>query len=144
MEFRLNHILLGTLLLFSSCEGQPAKQQSGQLTTMPGIPGISIGEVVNSLGKNIGCIFQDKKRNYWFASNSDGIFRYDGKTITRFTNRHGLCSNFIWSVQEDENGILWFTTRDCICSFDGFTFRDCTKLVKEAPNAPFSISKKNQ
>lgn len=143
MVFRLILFLFYSLLVFSSCEGQPGHQQSGQAPGILSLPGISIGEVVKDLGKNISCIFQDRKKNYWFASNSDGVFRYDGKKITRFTDRHGLCSNFIWSVQEDANGILWFSSRDGICSFDGITFRDYTKQVRDAPKTPFSITKKN-
>lgn len=87
---------------------------------------------VPALGKNIGRILQDKNFNYWFASNGDGVYRYDGKKLLRFTINDGLCSNFIWDIQEDVNGNLWFTTRDGICSFNGHAFTDYTNAIKTA------------
>lgn len=87
---------------------------------------------VSALGKNIGRIFQEKNFNYWLASNGDGVFRYDGKTLLQFTIKDGLCSNFVWDIQEDVNGNLWFTTRDGICSFNGHAFTDYTNAIKTA------------
>lgn len=89
-----------------------------------------IGDTVSAIGENIGCIFQDKDDVYWFASNGDGVYRYDGKSLIRFADKHGLCSNFVWTIQEDVKGNLWFTTRDCVCRFDGKTFTDFTGIIR--------------
>ena len=124
-------ILLSSFLaMFVACNGQnqkPTENKPEQSVLT------SIGETVSGLGKNIDCIFQDKNNAYWFASNSDGVYRYDGKTLTHITDKDGLCSNFVWTIQEDINGKLWFVTRDGVCSFNGVSFTDYTDTIKNAP-----------
>ena len=48
---------------------------------------------VTEIGRNVISIFQDKNNNYWFGTNSDGVYRYDGKNIIRFTQKDGLSGN---------------------------------------------------
>ncbi|MBL7976682.1 MAG: hypothetical protein JNJ85_17335 [Candidatus Kapabacteria bacterium] len=91
------------------------------------------GKVVPKLGKELDCIFQDRNNNYWFASNSEGVFRYDGKEIVQFTEQDGLCCNFVFTIQEDIHGTLWFSTRDGVCSYNGLMFTNQTKTIKNAP-----------
>src|SRR5690606_7038568 len=71
---------------------------------------------VSELGKNIGCIYQDKNDNYWFASNGEGVYRYDGKTLTRITNKHGLVGNFVWKIEEDVNEFGFNPPPPCMVS----------------------------
>ena len=40
-----------------------------------------IGDTVKKLGNHLWYIYQDKKNNYWFSSNGEGVYKYDGKTI---------------------------------------------------------------
>jgi streptogramin lyase len=70
----------------------------------------------------ISAIFEDESGIKWIATNGEGAFRYDGERFTRFTVNDGLCSNFVWNVQQDKNGKLWFTTRDGICRYDDTHF----------------------
>ena len=74
------------------------------------------------IGRDIQCIFQDKAGNFWFGTDGNGACRYDGRSFTDYTEKDGLCSNFIRTIAEDRNGILWFGTRDGICRFDGKVF----------------------
>jgi predicted small secreted protein len=67
-------IFLTLLTLFTSCNGQK-----------------TIGKPVNELGKQLWYVFQDTKNNYWFGSNGEGVYRYDGKTIVNFTNKRWTC-----------------------------------------------------
>lgn len=117
----LNAVLLLCILQsFVSCNGQnykSAEEKSAQVL------GRTIGDTVSEIGKNIRCIFQDSKNNYWFATNGEGVFKYVGNTLLQFTDKHGLCSNFVWYVRESEDGTLWLKTRDGVCSFDGLRFR---------------------
>lgn len=127
----LNMFLLSIMLAtFASCNGQdkkPAWHPAGQTVF------ITPGDTISELGKNIDCIFQDRNKNWWFASNGDGVYRYDGKTLRHLTERDGLLSNFVWTIQQDTKGNLWFTTPDGICQFDGLHFTDYTDRVKNAP-----------
>lgn len=87
---------------------------------------------VLTLGPNLDGMLQDKNGVYWFCSNSNGVYRYDGAEVTQYTTKHGLVSDYVMSVQEDSKGHLWFTTRDGISRFDGKTFTTATGSVKMA------------
>ena len=65
-------------------------------------------------------VFQDKNNNYWFAGN--GVYRYDGKSLTHFTMKDGLCSNSIRGIQEDKLGNMYFDSGGSISKFDGLKF----------------------
>jgi ligand-binding sensor domain-containing protein len=122
-------LLVGLLTALTSCHGQTQTSPD----TFTGQPAaLSPCDTAMALGKNIDFIFQDKNDHYWFASNGEGVFRYDGTSITHMTEKDGLCSNFVWKIQEDPKGHLWFETRDGICSFDGKTFTDHTEAIKHA------------
>ncbi len=95
-----------------------------------------LGKIVQTTGKNLDCIFQDSRNHYWFGSNGEGVYRYDGQRLVHITKEDGLCSNFVWSVQEDIQGHIWFSTRDGICRFDGSRFTDMTKAIQTAPFGP--------
>jgi ligand-binding sensor domain-containing protein len=36
------------------------------------------------------------------------VYRYDNKTLTQFSISNGLADNQMLSIQEDQNGDLWF------------------------------------
>ena len=83
-------------------------------------------------------IIEDKKGNIWFGTNGGGVTKYDGNrvdaierggkvtietlhdlkklngkfhsTFSNFTDKEGLSSNYISSIQEDKSGNLWFGT----------------------------------
>ncbi|PSL44254.1 two component regulator with propeller domain [Chitinophaga niastensis] len=82
--------------------------------------------IINKNGlhlKMVQCILEDKNRNIWFGSGlsaSEGLCRYDGKSITGFKpNGDG----WVRSILEDKNGNLWFTCRfHGVCRYDGKTF----------------------
>ncbi len=98
---------------------------------------IITGDTVCEIGGEIRSVFQDSKKNLWFASNGQGVFRFDGKRIIQFTDKHGLCSNFVWNIQESKNGNIWFKTNvqpsdvNAICCFDGNFF----STIQTDPNA---------
>ncbi|MES2133882.1 MAG: two-component regulator propeller domain-containing protein [Bacteroidota bacterium] len=54
----------------------------------------------NSLGKkNVESILQDKTGNFWFVTESDGVFLYDGKSFTVF-----LSNETLRCISEDKTG----------------------------------------
>lgn len=121
-------LLLSILAFITSCQGQnhhSSEKESGQIINKV------IGDTVAEIGGNIRCILQDSRSNYWFATDGDGLFHYDGQTILQFTDKHGLCSNFVWTIEEGKDGKLWLKTRDGICYFDGQKFT--TKQAEENP-----------
>lgn len=66
----------------------------------------------------IRAIFQDSKGNYWLGSHSEGVSFYDGKSFEYFTTKEGLSDNQIRSIQEDEDGKIWFGTANGISVYN--------------------------
>ncbi len=95
------------------------------------------GEIVSEMPKDLGHVFQAKDGRHWFSSGSEGAFRYDGKTITRFTKKDGLAGDGVGGVQEDKSGNLYFSTNGGISKFDGQSFTTLEpKATGEWKNQP--------
>ena len=58
----------------------------------------------------------------WFATNHEGVFRYDGRSFTQYTEEQGLSSDHVTAIAQDDEGNLWFGTDRGLCRFDGATF----------------------
>ena len=71
---------------------------------------------------NVHCGLRDKSGNLWFGTTSEGVYRYDGKSLTTFTQADGLPSDRVYSVFEDRSGNIWFGTEAGACRYDGKTF----------------------
>lgn len=112
-------LLFCSLLTFlTSCNGQTTPSVISDKSS----PFIAIGDTVKELGNNIMLVYQDTKNNYWFGSNIDGVYRFDGKTIIHFTIKDGLSHNRIDEIKEDQSGNIYFTTGKGICQFNGQSF----------------------
>jgi ligand-binding sensor domain-containing protein len=129
-------LLLSILTLFTSCNGQ--EHRAAESTTQQSK---AFGTVVTDLGKNIDCIIEDKNGHFWFASNGDGVYRYDGKTLLHLTDKDGLISNSVWKIHEDVNGYLWFSTPAGVCRYDGHTIENYTDTINNAATGLVHIKK---
>ncbi len=96
---------------------------------------ISKSEFVNAsksdtlkFNSGIRAIFQDSKGNYWIGSHQEGVCVFDGKSFEYFTTNEGLADNQIRSIQEDENGTIWFGTANGVSSYDGKTVQKHTVI----------------
>lgn len=130
--------IISILITFISCNGQSKESTENKIEQATPV---IIGDTVSDIGKNIDRILQDKNGDYWFASNGEGAYRYDGKTLTHLTKKHGLCSDFITQIQQDIKGNLWFSTRDGICQFNGKTFTDYSTTIQNTPTGKFQYTK---
>lgn len=106
----------------TSCNGQSQKST------------VNIGNTVSELSKSILLIFQATNGDYWFGSDADGIYRYDGKTIIHYSEQDGLSNNRIRSIQEDKQGNIYFATLGGISKFDGQTFVTLTAIKSTSAN----------
>lgn len=112
-------LFLSILTVFNSCIGQSQKSPEAKPELQASA---NIGDTVFEMGKKIRFIFQDDKNNFWLASDGEGLFKYDGKTILQFTDKNGLCGNFVRLIQQDKDGILVISTANGVCTFDGKQF----------------------
>lgn len=130
----LNSIILFCIFtVFTSCNGQDKK-----LSENKSHPTVTIGDTVSGIRKNIRCIFQDNQNNFWFASDGEGLFRYDGKTILQFTDKNGLCGNFVRLIQQDKEGYLIISTGNGVCVFDGKQFNTLNSTENNSNTNEFS------
>jgi len=109
------------MTILTSCNGQNASSVSNS-TRNEQDSSIAIGDTVSELDKSILIVFQDKNNNYWFGSDGQGVYRYDGNTTIHFSTKDGLSNNRIREIQEDKSGNTFFTTLDGISKFDGQKF----------------------
>ena len=81
-------------------------------------------------------ILEDKAGNIWFGGRTnEGVFRYDGKTITNFKlekltfqfESKQVDHNWGWPQLQDKNGNIWFSNWAGAYRYDGKTFTSFTK-----------------
>lgn len=71
----------------------------------------------------VSCVRPAKDGRVWFGTVSGGINVLDTKTdsVQWYTTKEGLASNFIYRIEEDDQGILWISTDNGISRFDPAT-----------------------
>ena len=78
-------------------------------------------------------LIKDRKGDIWIAS-WEGVFRYDGKSFTNFTNK--LSSSHFFSVLEDRKGNLWFGSIGAgVYCYEGKSFKNFTTKEGLAGNS---------
>ena len=121
-------LLLVILAMFSYCRGQSNTENKGVKTNS-----YSMGELVSKLDNKIWNIYQDQKENYWFGSNGNGIFYYDGKNLKQYTKKDGLVDNTIRGIQGDNFGNVFIETPEGISKYNGTT-STTLKPITSSPN----------
>jgi ligand-binding sensor domain-containing protein len=68
-------------------------------------------------------LYEDRSGNIWFPIENSGVYRYDGKSFTRFHKNlvqiDGLTSNAIQCTYEGKEGRLWLGGYMGLFRFDG-------------------------
>jgi ligand-binding sensor domain-containing protein len=68
-------------------------------------------------------VARDKKDNLWIVTHGDGVWRYDGKTMTHYPIREGNKTVTLFSIYKDRQGDLWLGTHENgVYKFNGKTF----------------------
>jgi len=68
-------------------------------------------------------ILQDKQGNIWFCTWSQGVYKYDGKEITRFPVLDNGALVYLVSMFQDNENNLWLgTNNQGVYKFNGTTF----------------------
>lgn len=132
--FKTTNLLLVLLTLqFSACTGQ-VKEKSvtdtieNQVNTHPLILKQSttfpqIHTNLNGMVREfVRTMYQDKKGNYWFGTNGNGIIRYDGKKLEKISIEGLRPFNVVREIVEDKAGHLWFGTDYGLIKYDGEKF----------------------
>ncbi len=115
--------LLLVSIFFTSCNGQTKQTKETvvvQLSFTSKNPKLTKTQGTNEY-QNVHCIIQDRDSNIWFGTSGEGVYRYDGKEFTQFTEKDGLSSNSVWSIIEDKLGNIWFGTDNGVNRYNGKT-----------------------
>jgi ligand-binding sensor domain-containing protein/serine phosphatase RsbU (regulator of sigma subunit) len=78
------------------------------------------------LNSMIISVMKDTHGNMWLGSLEGGVYCFDGKTYTQYTQEQGLVNNTVGNMLEDSKGNIWFGTDRGISRFDGKTFTNYT------------------
>ena len=95
---------------------------------------LDVNHTVSEMSKGIWYVFQDAKDNYWFGSDGQGIYRFDGTTTTHFTTKDGLCNDRIRGIQQHKSGDILITTLDGVSKYDGQRFVTLPVTVMDSPD----------
>jgi ligand-binding sensor domain-containing protein len=128
-----NLMLIILTFQLSSCTGQ-VKEKSvqdkiesevniqslilNQTTTFPQIHTNLNGMVTEF----VRTMYQDKKGNYWFGTNVNGIIRFDGQTLEKINVEQMQQGVSVREIVEDQVGNVWFGTSSGLVKYDGEKF----------------------
>lgn len=67
----------------------------------------------------ITTIFEDSRHTLWFGSEDGGLCSYNEQTesFRRITTRHGLPSNVVHKILEDDKGTFWISTNNGLAHY---------------------------
>lgn len=103
------------------------------------LDGRTLGLAANDEPFHVRSVFEDSRGVLWIGNNGLGVLRYDGRSLSNFTQQQGFdlkdkgaaeSLSRVFAIAEDAAGHLWFGTRDSgVWRYDGerlthFTPRD--------------------
>jgi ligand-binding sensor domain-containing protein len=91
---------------------------------------VAKGKLVAELSQNIWVVFQDSKDQYWFGSDGQGVFRYDGQSIIQFTAQDGLAGDRVREIKQDADGNILIGTLTGISKYDGVALELLTPIER--------------
>ncbi|MEL7247084.1 MAG: two-component regulator propeller domain-containing protein [Bacteroidota bacterium] len=111
------------LLLLTACAGPEAPSDQSPTLKVSGTLPTTVGTVDSTTQlkypSGIRSIFEDDHGNTWFGSLQEGVCKFDGETLTYFTEKDGLSNRQVRSIFQDEAGVVWFECGRGISSYDG-------------------------
>lgn len=124
-------LFFSVLIILSACKSQTASTIEHKQ---------AVGEIAFGLAQKTWYVYQDTKDDYWFGSNGQGLFHFDGKILKNYTKKDGLIDNTIRGIQGDTLGNVFIQTPEGVSKYDGFSFTslspisDANNEWKLAPN----------
>jgi len=78
-------------------------------------------KAMHGLNSNeVSSLCQDRNGNLWIGAWWGGVSKYDGRSLTNYSNAQGLSSDIVNSIFEDRSGSIWICTINAgVNKFDG-------------------------
>ena len=86
----------------------------------------------------------DRNDHVWAGTWGGGVGRYDGKAWRNYTVKDGLAGNIVYSILEDNDGVMWFGTNRGLSRYDGknwITYNHANGLLEDNVYAIATTSK---
>jgi ligand-binding sensor domain-containing protein len=134
-------LALITALAACAFSQDKSRQSKPDLNEQPSPLAVGGGETVSDIGNSCWYVFQDKSNNYWFGTDGNGLFRFDGKTFTRFTTKDGLAHDQIRGIQQHgPTGDILITTLGQVSRFDGKRFTTLPVTEMNSPDLGWELN----
>lgn len=75
------------------------------------------------LGQYVTTVAEHSSGDLWFGTLAFGAARFDGESLTFFTEADGLSAGAVTDIVEAGDGALWFSTHGGLSVHDGESFR---------------------
>ena len=87
----------------------------------------TIPELQPLKSSSILSIYKDSRNEFWFTTDGEGVWHWDrSQQLTQYREVHGMGSNRVRDVLEDQEGVIWFATRDGLTKLEDGNFRTFT------------------
>ncbi len=84
----------------------------------------TIPELQPLKSSSILSIYKDSRNEFWFTTDGEGVWHWDrSQQLTQYREVHGMGSNRVRDVLEDQEGVIWFATRDGLTKLEDGNFR---------------------
>lgn len=137
-------LLLFLTAVFTSCNGQVHTKHADKTVLGTGQSFTSKNpRLTKTQGtdahQNVHCSLQDKYGNLWVGTTGEGVYKYDGKEFTQYTEKDGLANNKVWSILEDAAGNIWFGTDGGLSKYDGSTIKKISFKASNPAGLPTAL-----
>ena len=73
--------------------------------------------------EHVFAIGEDSKGNIWFGDRDTGAWKFDGTSMTNYTQADGLTTSHVWVIYRDRHDGLWLGLADgSVCRYNGTSF----------------------
>lgn len=73
--------------------------------------------------EHVFSIGEDSEGNIWFGDRDTGVWKFDGLSMTNYTQADGLTTSHVWAIYRTRQDELWVLLADgSICRFNGTSF----------------------
>jgi len=124
------YVLLACIAVLSaSCKGsQPAAPLD-----------VPLGQRVTEIDPRIWEIYQASNDDYWFGSNGNGAYHFDGELLTHYSPADGMGGLHVRDIQGDDEGNVFVSTNSGVFKFDGTAFTALEVVEAASPKGGWKL-----
>ncbi|GAB4348698.1 MAG: hypothetical protein Kow006_09670 [Gammaproteobacteria bacterium] len=105
--------------------GLPPSKNTGLGTRSRHDLGVLRGGLATYNPNYVFSILVDRRdQSVWAGTWGGGVSRFDGERWTNLTTKEGLAGSIVYSIAQDEKGVLWFGTNRGLSRYDGKTWQN--------------------